>query len=267
MNKDLDAADAVRACIACFEHIDARATVCPHCGTRQNPWSRFFLRFLTVVGGLVTVLSLVSAGIALAPQAYSFIWPKPQPSIFQMSFDTRDFSTRKAGVFDLYNGGNRDVFATRLIFTPKGDAFARLGPVEISVYEMIAAGAAVEHRIQLISAANPKPRPARALIEDQFVNLSRFLDERRAFDARCFALLPLNASKRRGAPENGRFRYDIASTTLTTVLQYLTVEDDRILAEVEVADFYVEAAVYFSEACVRAMGGPSVFAAAASGQQ
>ncbi|MCT4553642.1 MAG: hypothetical protein N4A53_03055 [Pelagimonas sp.] len=254
---------ATKNCGACQERIHLNASLCPSCGTRQGKLSRRFFRAVTVLGALATVLSVISAGVALAPQAYSFVWPNPRPNIFEMNFDTRDLNTRQFGVFDLYNGGNRDVFATKLVLEPQGELFENLGDVEISIYETIPAGTAVEHRIALISSANPTPKRARLLIEDQYENLRAYLIERGSFRRDCFALLPMNASKMLRAPEGRRFRHDIASTTMST---YLTVRDDRDLDAVPVQDFHVEAAVYFNELCIAEIGGREVFVAAISGE-
>lgn len=253
-------------CSACQAHIHIDASLCPNCGTRQRALPRRLFRAVTLFGALATVLSVVSAGVALAPQAYSFVWPKPRPNIFEMSFDSRDLNTRESGVFDLYNGGNRDVFATKLVLAPQGELFESLGDVEISIYEALPAGGAVEHRIALISSANPRHRNARLLVEEQYENLHAYLTKRGSFQRDCFALLPMNASKMLQAPENGRFRNDIASLTMATSLRYLTVQDDRRLDTVPVQDFYVEAAVYFSARCMADMGGREEFIKAISGQ-
>jgi hypothetical protein len=264
-NSDIENS-AIKNCCACQEKIHIEASLCPSCGTRQLKLSRRFFRAVTVFGALATVLSVISAGVALAPQAYSFVWPNPRPNIFEMSFDSRDLNTRKFGVFDLYNGGNRDVFATKLVLTPQGELFESLGNVEISIYETIPAGAAVEHRIALISSASPRPRNARLLIEDQYENLHAYLTERDIFQRGCFALLPMNSSKMLQAPEGGRFRHDIASTTMATSLSFLTVRDDHVLDAVPVQDFYVEAAVYYSERCIAGIGGREEFMMAISGE-
>ncbi|MFT5797325.1 MAG: hypothetical protein ACI84R_001384 [Candidatus Azotimanducaceae bacterium] len=248
-----------KSCSACLQKIHIDASLCNNCGTRQNVVARRFFLSVAVLGGLATVLSLISAGIALAPQAYSTVFPSPRPSVFEMRFDTRDLNTRTKGVFDLYNAGNRDVFATKLIFKPQGDMFSSLGNIDISIYEMIPSNTAIKREIRLISSARPT-RPSELLLnEDNFQKLFTAMKDQNSLDVMCFRLLPMNASKKLSEPENGRLRNDIASTTLMPSLEFLTVKDDEILATVPVKDFYVEAAVYFRRSCLSKVGGREGF--------
>lgn len=253
-----------KSCSACLQKIHIDASLCNNCGTRQNVVARRFFLSVAVLGGLATVLSLISAGIALAPQAYSTVFPSPRPSVFEMSFDTRDLNTRTKGVFDLYNAGNRDVFATKLIFKPQGDMFSSLGNVDISIYEMIPSNTAIKREIRLISSAAATRSSELLLIEGSFQKLftamkDQAMKDQNFLDVRCFRLLPMDASKTLSKPENGRLRHNIASTTLMPNLEFLTVKDDEILATVPVKDFYVEAAVYFRRSCLSKVGGREGF--------
>lgn len=57
-NEDMD------SCVVCREPIRSGAKVCNHCKRSQN-WTRHLLRWSTVAGAIVAVLSLVSTAISL----------------------------------------------------------------------------------------------------------------------------------------------------------------------------------------------------------
>lgn len=265
IDPQIENSKATKMCVACENSMPNSASLCATCGTRQNPTTRNFFKIVALFGGLATVLSLVTAAVALAPLAYAGLFPAARPSIFTMSFDTREMATRRFGIFDLYNAGNQDAYVTKLILQPDGNLFSSLNPVTISVYDVVLSASSIEKRIGLISSVTPNPPRVRLLINDQYSNLYNSMREKNVFSRNCFLLLPLNASKHLVAPENGRFRYDIASTTLAPSMEYFMVGNDENLEVAQIDNFYVEAAIYFKESCIPRLGGNEAYFAAIVG--
>ena len=101
------------SCVACATTIKARARICPNCGTRQNPYGRWFVRAVAGLSAVSLLLSIVTVGISLFPSAWTALFPEEAARLYEIGFDSASLTRRQAR-FNLANTGNQDLYLNRI---------------------------------------------------------------------------------------------------------------------------------------------------------
>ncbi|MGB0659692.1 MAG: zinc ribbon domain-containing protein [Mangrovicoccus sp.] len=131
-------------CVACREILQEGAKLCPHCGTRQKRAGRYTFRILALAGGLATLLSLITAGIALAPQALSVLFPKTSARLYSAvhaRVGPEDQAVLRIG---LINDGRSEIFVSKLTFRTTDPLLAGLNPSSYVIRQVLPVGGVLE---------------------------------------------------------------------------------------------------------------------------
>lgn len=250
----------MKACAACLSEIPEAAKICKECGSRQNPIAEGLLRFAAISAAVVTVLSLITTGVALAPLAYSQIVRDPQPRLIELEFDSSNPRNRTLGTFALFNGGNVDAYVTRVEFEPVDPVFQEMDPTRFRIYELLEQGKGFELDIGYRGAINRNGIEFEPFQLDKtsFPIIRMVLEQKGLPVGRCLMLFPFNSRLGQGAPESGALRNSGATTTLKGVVFYLDRGSPNEEFNAEVENLYIEAAVMLEAACVARLGGEDV---------
>ncbi len=113
------------------------ARICPHCGTRQSPWSRWALRIVGVLSAASVLLSLITVAVSFFPQAWVELFPKEEVRLLEVAFDSLDIGQRKQARTRLANLGNQDLFIIRVRLEPADKALAEVPSYNYLVNEWL----------------------------------------------------------------------------------------------------------------------------------
>ncbi|MEM1276517.1 MAG: zinc ribbon domain-containing protein [Pseudomonadota bacterium] len=125
-----------RICVACASEIDARATLCPHCGTRQEPIKRWAVRIAAILSALSVLLSVITVGVSLFPTAWIALFPEEKARLYDLSFNRADFRRTQAR-FSVANYGNQDLYINRFRLMPSNPELAKLNNLNFAVGEWL----------------------------------------------------------------------------------------------------------------------------------
>lgn len=114
-----------RQCVACASSIDAQASLCPSCSTRQNPAARWAVRVGAVLSAASVLLSVITVAVSFFPSAWSAVFPQEHARLYEIGFDRANLKRSKARV-SLANYGNQDLFVARIKLEPADPDLAEI---------------------------------------------------------------------------------------------------------------------------------------------
>ncbi|SDF61485.1 hypothetical protein SAMN04488105_1365 [Salipiger thiooxidans] len=224
--------DFHQSCVACKLRVETGATICPHCGTYQQKWRRVGGRTVVLLSAAAALLSLVTAAVALYPQAVSVAFPRSTAELLMLSFDAVSHRREQARI-EIINTGNQDLHLNSLVLSvdhknlPKNSQELAKNPRgNYVISEWLRVG---EARIFLIPLKRDTTTWVVRSIENFDATNAAFVEKGRDV-WRCFSILPM--SMRSGeaiTPEEfievdglvgltGEIRYTTASKSIVDAL-------------------------------------------------
>lgn len=238
-------------CTMCRDPLHPAAKVCSKCGSTQNPIQHWLFRIGAIAAVMATLVSLVTAAVALWPQAMRSVFPNPKPSLYEFRFDHSDVVRRKLGTFGLLNGGNVDTFVLKISFEASDPLLINVPSRNIIISEWVKQSEAIEKSIGNPDAVRVPPNASRPqpITSVEYSNIRARLIDKGDFDSSCFFLHPYNAFAGIGAPKDGQFRNDEATTISQAMMHYTTVSEREKPQEVAVRNLYIEATLFVKPKC------------------
>lgn len=194
-----------QSCTACKVRIEVGATICPHCGTHQEKWRRVTGRTVVFLSAAAALLSLVTAAVALYPQAVSVLFPRPSAELMLLSFDAVSHRREQARI-EVFNTGNQDLYLNSLVLTvdqeqlpTNSQDLSKSPPYNYVISEWLRVG---EARTFLVPLKQGTTDWAVRSIEDFDTANATFAERGAGALWQCFSVLPMSVrSGRTAAPE------------------------------------------------------------------
>lgn len=193
------------SCVACKMQIESGATLCPRCGTHQEKWRRVSGRTVVFLSASAALFSLITAAVALYPQAVSVLFPRPNAELMLLSFDAVSHRREQARI-ELFNTGNQDIYVNSVVLSvdptqlpAESQVLGKSPPYNYVISEWLRMG---EARTFLVPLKQGTTDWVVRSIDDFDTASSAFADKGAGAVWRCFSVLPMTMrSGRPAVPE------------------------------------------------------------------
>lgn len=261
---EIEAGSKKEVCPFCLHESPANARICGTCGTLQHTPTRMFYKASATLAVVATVFSIITAGVALGPQALAYLFPAPKPKLVTFEFRSNDPNDRSLGEFTLFNSGNVDAYILRVILSSKDPRYPHLGKPNISIFEVLKTGEGFAKQIMFMDHGEIRRKnlPDFQHLDERTYNVALeavmnnpALKIRKVDPENCFTVLPLQSLLGLGAPKEKKYRHMEADLLLQGKLEYLDMRSPNKVKYADFDDMHMEGAIYLHPICIFALGG------------